>query len=198
MIDRQGNQGPCSKLVSRAATRDTNMPMRVAPILCVMTIASASSAAPQKWDYADFWTIAGVTFTDSPETVIKKWGAADEDHVVAGERTLRFKTAGNVSFRTDHAIQIDYVAYSKADRDALATHADPKFELLGMTCDQAASRLAFAKKVTMYTTCKHYDANGWMLDVTLTCNKTVNGMTIVWYPLGKHVDPKQLPTSHCD
>ena len=172
--------------------------MRIVAILCVALLAASAGAAPKKWDYPDFWTIAGVTFTDSAETVIKKWGPPAQDRVVAGDRELRYEHGPQVSFRSDGAIQIDYVAYSQTERDALAAHPDPKFQLLGMTCSQAVSQLAFAKKVTMYTTCKHYDANGWLVDVTLMCNKQVNGLTIVWVPLGDHVDPKRLPASHCD
>ena len=65
-----------------------------------------------------------------------------------------------------------------------------------MPCAEAATHLAFAPKVESYTTCKHYDANGWMIDVTMMCQDKVSSLVVVWYPLGD-TGGAQMPPDHC-
>ena len=156
----------------------------------------ATLAPGEKLRFADFWAIAGVTRADTAATVTQKWGTPDEHAGDGmGGDELRYKQGPQVSFRGDQGIQIDFAMYG--DELAFAkAHPDKKLALLGMTCADAASHLGFTDKVEAYTTCKHYDANGWLVDVTLTCPDKVTGLTVVWYPLGD-VSGQKLPEDHC-
>jgi len=89
----------------------------------------------------------------------------------------------------------------KRERDWLNAHPGGPTQLLGMTCSAAAQQLAFTSKITRYTTCKHYDKTGWMIDVTMMCQANVDSLVIVWYPLLKDPTappPKDWPADHCN
>ena len=78
-------------------------------------------------------------------------------------------------------------------------HPDAATSLLGQTCAAAGARLGFFKgKVPGYLTCKHYDANGYFLDVTLMCTKTVSTVVVVWEPLPPEIKAAALPKDHCN
>lgn len=160
--------------------------------------ASAATLAPgQKLAFSDFWTIAGVTRSDTPETVVQKWGKPDELGDDGGGGTLvRYIHGPAITFRPDKAIQIDFALYGD-ELTFAKTHPDPKLTLLGMPCDEAAKHLAFTDAIDEYTTCKHYDANGWLVDFTAMCSGGhMNSLVIVWYPLGD-VAGQKLPADHC-
>lgn len=156
----------------------------------------ATLAPGEKLTFGDFWSIAGVTRTDTAATVIAKWGTPDE-HADDGDGgdLIRYLHGPALTFRPDHAIQIDFAVYGDELTFAKA-HPDKKLALLGMTCAEAASHLAFTPAVEAYTTCKHYDANGWLVDVTLMCQDKVDTLAVVWYPLGD-VAGQKLPEDHC-
>ncbi len=158
--------------------------------------APATLAPGQKLAFGDFWTIAGVSRTDTPETVIQKWGKPDETAQEDGT-VLRYKHGPSITLRSDKAIQVDFAVYSDEDRAFGNAHPDAKLSLLGMTCDEAAKHLAFTDKIEDYTTCKHYDANGWLVDFTAMCGGgKMTSLVIVWYPLGD-VAGQALPADHC-
>lgn len=168
--------------------------MRTLPLVVLLASATAT-AAPKKLGFADFWTVAGATRTDTAETLAKKWGKPAEDKVVAGERTLRWKDGPSVTLRASGGMMIDMLMLGDA---FLKAHPDPATSLIGQTCAAAGARLAFYRKgkVPGYLTCKHYDPNGYFLDVTLMCSKTVSSVVIVWEPMPPEVKASPLP-DHC-
>jgi hypothetical protein len=159
--------------------------------------APAAPATLGKLTFSDFWTIAGVTRTDTPETVVQKWGKPDEmGDDGDGGKLLRYLHGPALTFRTDKAIQIDFALYGDELTVAKA-HPDPKLALLGMPCDEAARHLAFTDTIEDYTTCKHYDTNGWLVDFTAMCSGGhMSSLVIVWYPLGD-IGGQPLPADHC-
>jgi hypothetical protein len=170
--------------------------MRTLPLLMLLLATATASAAPKKkLTFADFWTVAGVTRTDTAETIAKKWGKPKEDKVVAGERTLRFTDGPSVTLRASGGIMIDMLMLGDA---FVKAHPDAATSLLGQTCAVAGARLAFYKKgpVPGYLTCKHYDKNGYFIDVTLMCSKTVSTVVVVWEPMPPEVKASPLP-DHC-
>lgn len=169
--------------------------MRSFPLLLVLATATASAAPKKKLTFDDFWSVAGATRTDTAATLAKKWGKPTEDTVVAGERTLRWKDGPTVTLRASGGMMIDMLLLGDA---FVKAHADPATSLLGQSCAAAGARLAFFKKgaVPGYLTCKHYDANGTFLDVTLMCSKTVSSVVIVWEPMPPEVKASPLP-DHC-
>ena len=172
--------------------------MRTLPLVVLfllLLVASTASAAPKKLTFDDFWTVAGVTRTDTADTIAKKWGKPTEDTVVAGERTLRFTDGPTVTLRASGGIMIDMLMLGDA---FVKAHPDAATSLLGQTCKAAGARLAFYKKgpVTGYLTCKHYDKNGYFIDVTLMCSKTVSTVVVVWEPMPPEVKASPLP-DHC-
>ncbi len=164
-------------------------------LLVLMLASHTAAAAPKKLTFDDFWTVAGVSRTDTADTIAKKWGKPKADKLVAGERTLRFADGPTVTLRASGGIMIDMLmlgdAFVKAHRDAATS-------LLGQTCAVAGARLAFFKKgpVPGYLTCKHYDKNGFFIDVTLMCSKTVSTVVVVWEPMPPEVKASPLP-DHC-
>jgi hypothetical protein len=69
---------------------------------------------------------------------------------------------------------------------------------IAAACAEAAKRLAFTDKIEQYTTCKHYDASGWLLDVTLMCTGgEVSTLVIVWLAVPELKTMKDLPPDHC-
>ena len=167
------------------------------PLLILVSTAAADPkpmklGPSQKLAFADFWEVGGLTRSDTPETVKKKWG--EPKKVETGtDTTLRYDGV-SVYFRDDKSLQLDFAVYTDADRAALPKYGGAPLALLGMTCDEAAKHLAFTKKVEGYTTCKHYDKNGTLVDVTLMCSKTVSTLVIVWTPIPKNIEP--IP-DHC-
>lgn len=160
--------------------------------MLALTLAMSLAAAPQKLDWKDFWNVSGVTRDDKKEDVIKKWGAPTEDR----GKTLRWKEGPTVDFREDGATQLDFSALWSMK--FVAAHKSPPLELLDMPCDAAAKRLAFAKKIESYTSCKHYDASGWLLDVTMMCTQgKVTTLVVVWVPVPELKTMKPLPADHC-
>ena len=161
--------------------------------------APPAPAAPLgKLTFSDFWTLAGVTRTDTPETVIQKWGKPDQQGDDGdGGQLVRYLHGPAITFRSDKAIQIDFAVYGDEDLSFAKAHPDPKLSLLGMACDEAASHLAFTDKIEDYTTCKHYDPNGWLVDFTAMCARgKLTSLVVVWYPLGD-IAGQPLPPDHC-
>jgi hypothetical protein len=173
--------------------------MRV--FLAVLILVSTAAADPkpmklganQKLTFADFWEVGGITKSDTAESIKTKFGEPKQVSHRDGT-TLRYQPV-SISFRDDKAIQLDFALYTDEDRAALPQFGGGPLALLGMTCDEAAKHLAFTKKVGSYTSCKHYDKNGTMLDITLMCTKTVTGLTVVWVPIPS--DVKVGTPDHC-
>lgn len=161
----------------------------------VLLVSASASAGPKPLTHDDFWTVAGATRTDTAETLEKKWGKPSEDKRAGGDRTLRWKDGPSVILRASGGMQLDLLFVGDA---FLKAHGDAATSLLGMTCEAAGKRLAFYKKgkVPGYLTCKHYDKNGYFLDVTLMCSKKVSSVVVVWEPLPPEIkaNPGQ---DHC-
>ena len=89
--------------VASCKDRAAPPPAPVAPVAIPETLATG-----QKLGFGDFWMIAGVTRTDTPETLIQKWGKPDQrgDDGDGGD-LVRYVYGPAVTFRADHAIQID-------------------------------------------------------------------------------------------
>jgi hypothetical protein len=178
-------------------------PPAPAPAGSAAPTAAAAPAAPavlapgQKLTFSDFWTIAGVTRADTLDTVQQKWGKPDDSGDDGdGGKLLRYVHGPAITFRNDKAIQIDFALYGD-ELTFAKTHPDAKLTLLGMPCDEAAKHLAFTDAIEDYTTCKHYDANGWMVDFTAMCTGgKVSTLVVVWVPLGD-IAGQPLPADHC-
>lgn len=110
---------------------------------------------------------------------------------------MRWVYGPAVTFRADHAIQIDFEIFGDADLRFAKTHPDAKLALLGLPCTEAAKHLAFTDQLDPSVTCTHHDASGWVVGVNLVCHATVEGLAIVWSPPGV-VRDHQLPADQCD
>jgi hypothetical protein len=155
------------------------------------TVAKATApyafSPGQKLGFADFWEVSGVSRTDTPESVKKKWGppkSTDEE----GDTALRYDGA-SVTFGPDKSVMLDFTSYGDGDHAFAAAHPSAPLALLGLPCDEAAKHLAFTDAVESYTTCKHYDENGYLVDVTMMCSKTVSSLVVVWTPLPSDIEP---------
>jgi hypothetical protein len=154
---------------------------------------SGSGLAPgQKLGFKDFWEVAGVSRTDTPATVKAKWGAPKSVET-DDDTTLRYENV-SVTFRSDKTVMLDFTAFGEFDHAFVAAHPSAPLGLLGLSCDEAAKHLAFTDKVEGYTTCKHYDANGTLVDVTLMCTERVSTLVVVWTPIPPDIEP--IP-DHC-
>jgi hypothetical protein len=116
-----------------------------------------------------------------------KWGAPKSESSEEGT-TLRYNSV-SVTFGTDKTVMLDFTAYGDVDHAFVAAHPSPPLALLGLSCDEAAKHLAFTDAVEGYTTCKHYDANGYLVDVTLMCTQKVSSLVVVWTPLPPGIEP---------
>lgn len=170
-------------------------PLRLG-LFATLLVTSSATAAPTKLTFADFWSFAGVTRTDTAATITTKWGKPTKDATAAGERTLRYQDGPTVTLRESGGIMVDLSFMAEPFAKA---HPDAATSLLGQTCAAAGARLAFFKgKVPGYLTCKHYDKNGYFLDVTLMCTKTVGTVVVVWEPLPPEIKAAPLPKDHCN
>ena len=162
-------------------------------IVAVCRVAKVPGVPALAFD--DFWTVAGVSRTDTAETISAKWGKPKENKLVAGERTLRFANGPTVTLRESGGMMIDLLFLGDA---FVKAHPDAATRLLGQTCAAAGKQLGFYKKgaVPGYLTCKHYDKNGYFMDVTIMCSKTVSSVVVVWEPMPAEVKASPLP-DHC-
>jgi hypothetical protein len=149
--------------------------------------APAVLSPDQKLGFADFWEVAGVSRTDTPASVKAKWGEPKSTNE-EDDTTLRYDGA-SVTFGDDKSVLLDFTAYGESDHAFAAAHPSAPLALLGMTCDEAAKHLAFTDKVEEYTTCKHYDKSGYLVDVTMMCMQKVSSLVVVWTPIPPGVAP---------
>jgi hypothetical protein len=171
---------------------------RAAALVFAAMLAREAHAADKQLGFADFWTVAGATHADTPATLTAKWGKPEEEKRDAdGGVMLRWSHGPSANFSATGlmagGLMIDL--HSGMD-DWVATHPGPATSLLGLTCQAAAARLKFAKKVGGYTTCKHYEPNGWLLDVTIMCVLGhVSTVVVNWVPIPRS---DRLPADHCN
>lgn len=162
--------------------------------LILAATLGADPEAKLKWE--DFWTLAGVGRTATRDSIVGKRGRPDEERKApSGDTTLRYKTGPTVTLRSDGAVQLDFGLFAKP---FVTQHPSPPLALLDLPCAEAAKKLAFTKKIESYTTCKHYDASGYLLDVTLMCSGgRVSTLVVVWLPVPELKTMKPLPADHC-
>ncbi|HOX44332.1 MAG TPA: hypothetical protein PK668_12085 [Myxococcota bacterium] len=160
--------------------------------------ADRTRGAPgAKLTWQDFWTIAQVGREDGKADILRKWGPPDEESSSAGGgTTLRYKDGPSVDLRSDGATQLDFMAL--ASKKFVAAHPGGPLALLGMPCAAAAQRLAFTDRIEGYTSCKHYDRSGWLLDVTMMCTGgEVSTLVVVWLAVPELKTMEALPPDHC-
>jgi hypothetical protein len=164
-------------------------------LIGLLLAPAAGGAAEKKLGFADFWTVAGATHDDTPQSLIAKWGKPAEERRGDDGVTLQWADGPSVAFSATGimagGLMIDLHAGAWA-----SAHPGPATSLFGLTCAAAAARLKFTKTVGGYTTCKHYDQSGWLLDVTLMCTLgKVSSVVVNFVPIPKG---GQLPADHCN
>lgn len=182
--------GPVAKPAPSASPVATSS----TPAAATTPSTPAMTLAPgRKLGFKDFWEIAGVSRTDTPATVKAKWGAPKSVATEDGT-TLRYESV-SVTFGGPYgSVMLDFTAYGEDERAFVAAHPSAPLALLGMSCEEAAKHLAFTDKIEAYTTCKHYDKNGYLVDVTFMCTETVSSLVVMWTPLPPDVEPV---ADHC-
>jgi hypothetical protein len=159
--------------------------------MLALALSVSLAAAPQKLDWKDFWEIAGVTRDDTREDIIRKWGEPKERTATR----LVFEGGPWVDFLDMPATMLNF--HNTDSRDFIDKHRSRQLDLLGLPCAEVVKRLAFAKKIDSYTTCKHYDRSGWVLDVTMMCTNRLNTLVVVWVPAPSLKTAAKLPPDHC-
>ena len=161
--------------------------------------SAESDGTKQIYGFIDFWNVGGVVPGDSAADVIKKWGPPDErteetGRLGAEKEVLRYADGVVLTFSATGGILFDFGTF---DSTFKKNTAGPIASITGRPCGAAAAVLDFAESLGPYTTCKHYDKNGWFLDVTVMCRETVGTIAVMWEPIPKSILAQKLPDDRC-